>query len=98
MTEAQAAKPGACRNRPALMRMGRGVSSEPVGTDADGSPSRRVVKSLRHPLRTLERVVDLLEEVDGLLLIRRPGLVEVLQRVQGHPFRLGLSLIVQFLD
>ena len=47
-------------------------------------PQRRV-------LRALERVVDLLQEVSGLVLIGGPGRVEVLQRIELHDLILALA-------
>jgi len=46
----------------------------------------------------LERVVDLLEVVYGLLIVLLPGLVEVLQRIELHDLVLALALPVQLLD
>src|SRR5262245_43611904 len=63
-----------------------------------GSGARHFNRTTPKRLRALERVVDLLQEVSGLVRIGGPGRIEVLERIERHDFVLALALAEQLLD
>src|SRR5262249_17118543 len=74
---------------------GNAISGE---TERPRSRSDRERGRIRIALRTLERIVDLLEEVHAGLRARRPGHIEVLERIHRDHLRLGLALLDELAD